>query len=239
MLRGMDEAQPAWTNLELSRWLDKEIPQPDIPQPELLEFMRRLVGFLADRRGISINALIRTKFLLAKAVNSKIDEYRRQAYKQGYQSQLFSTGKTQSRMDFAFEFGKNYPANLKYEGSKRFNKHYYGMTAAMNGEEADCAQFIDSLPQVKYWVRNLERTWHAFSLPTSTDRFYPDFIALLNDGRLMAVEYKGEHLISADDAQEKENIGRLWAEKSGGKCLFAMVTKKDYQTVLQNAAGSL
>lgn len=82
-------------------------------------------------------------------------------------------------------------------------------------------------------MRNIERyPAYSFSLPTSTDRFYPDFVALLNDGRLLAVEYKGEHLISADDAKEKENIGNLWAEKSNGKCLFAMVTKEDYQKKL-------
>ena len=59
-------------------------------------------------------------------------------------------------------------------------------------------------------------------------------MCLLNDGRLLAVEYKGEHLISADDAKEKENIGSLWARKSNGKCLFLMVTKSDYEEKIRN-----
>ena len=59
-------------------------------------------------------------------------------------------------------------------------------------------------------------------------------MCLLNDGRLLAVEYKGEHLISTDDAKEKENIGFLWARKSNDKCLFLMVTKSDYEEKIRN-----
>jgi type III restriction enzyme len=66
-------------------------------------------------------------------------------------------------------------------------------------------------------------------LPTSTDRFYPDFVAVLNDGRLFAIEYKGDHIATSDDSKEKDNIGKLWEEKSNGTCLFLMVYKEDSQ----------
>lgn len=231
-LHNVDDAQSVWTNLDLSRWLDREIPQTDIPQQVLLEFLRRTVDYLTIQRQMNINSLVRTKFLLAKAINQKIDSYRREAYKKGYQEQLFNLGKVETKVEHSFEFAPNYPVNLKYDGSKRFNKHYYPFVGQMNNEEADFAQFLDSMPEVKYWVRNIERSAHSFSLPTSTDRFYPDFVAMLNDGRLLAVEYKGEHLVSADDAKEKENIGKLWAEKSNGICLFMMATKANYQTAL-------
>ena len=228
----VDNAESEWTNSDLSRWLDRQIPQPDISQPVLLEFLRRMVTYLTVQRQMNINSLVRTKFLLAKAVNERISKYRKEALKKGYQAQLFDSGKVETQMEHSFEFGPHYPVNLKYEGSHRFNKHYYPFVGQMNKEEADCAQAIDSNPQVKCWIRNIERSAHSFSLPTSTDRFYPDFVGLLNDGRLFAIEYKGEHLISADDAQEKENIGKLWAESSNKKCLFAMVTKANYQAAL-------
>ena len=61
-------------------------------------------------------------------------------------------------------------------------------------------------------------------LPTSSGTFYPDFVAELDDGRALVVEYKGEHLIQYD--QEK-NGGELWASKSGGKALFLWAIKKD------------
>jgi hypothetical protein len=64
----------------------------------------------------------------------------------------------------------------------------------------------------------------AFWLPTSTDRFYPDFVAELQDGRLFVVEYKGGDRWSNDDSREKRDIGQVWAAASNGRCVFAMVT---------------
>jgi type III restriction enzyme len=76
-------------------------------------------------------------------------------------------------------------------------------------------------------LRNIEKSACSFWLPTSTDKFYPDFIALLNDGRILAVEYKGEYLLSTDDTKEKQNIGEFWQEKSNGKCLFLICSKEN------------
>ena len=47
------------------------------------------------------------------------------------------------------------------------------------------------------------------------------------DGRIFVLEYKGEHLITADEAKEKINIGQLWAAKSDGKGLFLMAQERD------------
>jgi type III restriction enzyme len=101
----------------------------------------------------------------------------------------------------------------------------------MNGEEADCAAFIDSLPQVEFWVRNLERDQYAFWLQTASDKFYPDFVAKLKDGRVLVVEYKGLDRWSNDDSKEKRGIGEFWAARSGGKCLFIMPPGKDFQAI--------
>jgi len=88
-------------------------------------------------------------------------------------------------------------------------------------------------PFSRYWVRNVERSGYSFWLPTSSDRFFPDFVALLEDGRFLVVEYKGEHLVTADDAKEKDMVGKLWEAKSGGKCVFRMVTKSDMDATLR------
>ena len=60
-----------------------------------------------------------------------------------------------------------------------------------NGEEFRCAQAIDSLPGLRYWIRNAARDPASFWLPTAAGRFYPDFVAQLDNGRLLVVEYKG------------------------------------------------
>ena len=77
----------------------------------------------------------------------------------------------------------------------------------------------------EYWLRNVARHPNSFWLPTATDKFYPDFVALLDDGRLLAAEYKGAHLVEGSDAAEKRVVGALWEQQSGSKALFIMVEK--------------
>ena len=103
----------------------------------------------------------------------------------------------------------------------------------MDNEGAECAAFIDSLDEVEYWVRNLDREDYSFWLPTSTDRFYPDFVVQLRDGRILVVEYKGGYLADTPDTKEKDIIGQIWASKSKGRCLFRIVGKTDYRVEIQ------
>lgn len=94
--------------------------------------------------------------------------------------------------------------------------------------EYHCAIALDGLPQVRHWVRNLPRfPEFSFWLPTASDRFYPDFVAELEDGRLLVVEYKGEGYKTSDDAVEKQRVGELWARLSGN--LFLLAVERDAQ----------
>jgi len=65
----------------------------------------------------------------------------------------------------------------------------------------------------------------SFRLQTSTHWFYPDFLCQLMDGRVLIVEYKGEHLFA--EAEEKRAVGAVWESRSQGKCLFVMPEGKD------------
>jgi type III restriction enzyme len=223
-----------WTDLQLSRWLDRQCRQPDLTQPVLLEFCRKIVAYLTDTRHLAMNDLLRFKYQLAKAVQQKIDDYRRQAYAKDYQTFLFApTAAVETSFSDGFSFGKRpYPAAWFYRGAYQFKKHFFGSVGELKGEgeEFECARLIDTLPQVKHWIRNLSgRPQTSFWLPTSTDRFYPDFVMELNDGRIFALEYKGAHLADTADTKEKSNIGQLWADKSNGKGLFLMAEKKNAQ----------
>lgn len=139
---------------------------------------------------------------------------------------------------FAFDEAMYADAPLMkvYRGGTRFAKHYLGPNCVPafdgekkdgEGEEFDCAVQIDTHPSVRFWLRNLAKHHRSFFLPLSHDSFYPDFVGELTDGRLFAVEYKGEHLRNAKDTLEKDAIGRLWAAKSSGKCLYATVFKAE------------
>lgn len=222
-----------WTDLQLSRWLDKECRQADVTQPVLLEFCRKTIAHLTTTRGFALNDLLRFKFQLAKAVQQKIAAYRQQAFAANYQTFLFGT-EVQVTTSFADGFAfdnRPYPAAWLYIGALQFKKHFFGGVGEMkaSGEEFECAKLLDASPQVKFWIRNLsQHPDTSFWLQTATDRFYPDFVVMLQDGRLFVVEYKGE-LENPADSAEKENLGQLWADKSAGKGIFRMVRIKDKQ----------
>lgn len=132
---------------------------------------------------------------------------------------------------------------LDYADSE-FKKHYFGLKpgelaeqtpGGHQTEEFKCAQFIDGLPEVKFWLRNLVRKTSSFRLQTSKDWFYPDFICQLNDGRVLAVEYKGADRYDTADSEEKRAIGAVWESRSNGRCLFVMPTAGDFAAIQQKA----
>ena len=216
--------------LGLSRWLDRRLRRPSIRQPVLLEFCRRAVRDLLTRDDMDLPKILRGKYPLERVLKGRIDLAAEKACKEGIYLRLLGpdgTG-TIDVENHTFRFPQDYPANSCYAGRYGFKRHYYPRVGAMNGEEADCAFAIDGHPRVKFWARNLDRQPdHSFWLPTSTDRFYPDFVAVLDDGRNLVVEYKGRQFRDSDDTQEKENVGRVWAAASGN--FFLMAWKKDGQ----------
>lgn len=127
-----------------------------------------------------------------------------------------------------------YPARWYYKGNYRFRKHYYPVPGDLNWktpsgkttEEFDCAQAIDLLEEVDFWVRNLVHS-SQFWMPTAIQRTYPDFVARLKDGRLIVIEYKGADRFTADQEKEKRLVGALWSKRSGGKGLYLMAQKTD------------
>lgn len=225
------------TEQDLIRWLDKELRQTDIVQQELTAFTARIVKNLLQQNGLSLTALVRNKYPLARAIRELIQRYRLQAQKQSYQQSLFATDNSACiSAEFYYSFSPNhYPSRPPYyAGRYQFSKHYFPQNLIEDlkaqGEEFDCAVAIDGLPQIKYWLRNLVRRDKAsFWLPLAKDKFYPDFVCELNDGRMLVVEYKGEAYVSNDDSAEKRAIGNKWAELSEGKCLFIMAVKQDAQ----------
>jgi type III restriction enzyme len=113
-------------------------------------------------------------------------------------------------------------------------KHFFphiGNLAA-EGEEFECAVFLATqLEGVKYWVRNVERKPTSFSLQTASDRFYPDFVCQMEDGRVLVVEYKNSRDWDLPDNIEKRQLGELWQRRSNGKGLFTMPRGKDWAAI--------
>ena len=221
-----------WTEYDLVRWLDRKTRDASTPQLVLIEWLRRLVKHLEIARKYSIETLVKAKFILAPAIVRYIHACKQEAKAKGYQELMFGP-RAAPETSFKYEFTFNpdgYTPREWYTGRHLFSHHYYPKVGDLKseGEEFACAQVIDSLKAVDFWVRNLERQPEkSFSMPTSTDRFYPDFVCRLKDGRTLVVEYKGEVYKTNDDSGEKRQVGQLWADLSGGKCLFIMAAKDE------------
>lgn len=222
-----------WTPEALVLWLDRQVRQSDIHQSQLLRWLRDLVAHLITTRGIHIASLMRCKFILARKVREKLGAIRQQERDGIYQRYLFAPeAKVDVSFDEAFAFRDGmYWDQRRYRGRWKPRKHFLGhdqvpaFDGAEDGEEFQCAQAIDSLPGLKFWIRNVSRHPSSFWLPTATDKFYPDFVALMDDGRFLVVEYKGAHIADGLDTAEKRTIGELWERKSGNKGLFVIIEK--------------
>jgi type III restriction enzyme len=223
-----------WTVSDLVHWLDQSIPHPDIRPQDAVSFLERLIQrHLIDERGYSLDALVRDKYRLKRAVEARIDEHRTAAHDRHYE-QLLWGGDGEAPVtvtpDVCFSFDENYPYRALYDGDYQFVNHYYDPVGQLNDREADCAFVLDRQPGITYWVRNLaQNRKHGFWLQTASGKFYPDFVCKLADDRTLVVEYKGTHLRGGPDATEKENVGEAWAQQSDGRCLFTMVGKNDYE----------
>ncbi|WEK44741.1 MAG: DEAD/DEAH box helicase family protein [Candidatus Sphingomonas colombiensis] len=216
-----------WNEAALARFLDRQTRQAHTGQETYLEYCRRVVVALVQDRGIPLAALVRGKYALKRAVVARVAHLRAETGKRGVQLFLGGMGVPEAAGPMLHYFDPNrYDARNPYQGSFRFQKHYYAAIGDLKaqGDEFECAQAIDRLGAVKHWVRNVDRTYGAYRLPTSTDYFYPDFVAELEDGRQLLIEYKGR---LDEDSAEKDNIGRKAEETSGGGLLFLMAVKRD------------
>jgi len=229
----LDVEVEGWTPEALVLWLDRHARQQDIGQSDLLGWLSRLVNHLTVSRGMHIAALMRCKFILARNVREKLAAIRKSERESAYQSHLFAPqAKPEISFDHAFSFKEGmYRNQRRYHGRWKPGKHFLGpyrvpaFDGANDGEEFRCAQKIDRLPGVKFWLRNVAKHRDSFWLPTAAGKFYPDFLAVLNDDRLLVVEYKGGHIAETAATAEKRSVGALWERQSNGKCVFVMAEK--------------
>jgi type III restriction enzyme len=222
-----------WADTSLARWLTDRIKDEDTMYADLLEFNRRSVEALVNR-GIELPVLGRAKYVLGKALEEKLKRLKLKAREKGFQQLLMAPdAKVELSLPHAFTFKEGmYPETFPaYNGHAVFEKHFFPVIRDMKhkGEEFQCAQIIERHPKVKTWVRNLSNQIEtSFWLPLSSGRrFYPDFVGMLDDGRMFVIEYKGKPYKTNDDSKEKNCVGELWERKSDGKCLYLMAVEVD------------
>ncbi|PZO71241.1 MAG: hypothetical protein DI636_04310 [Pelagerythrobacter marensis] len=227
----LDLVEPT-TLLDLAGWtldgVDPDLPEfqlaetPDavvvVSQPVFLEYCRRVVTHLVDARGMSLASLVRAKDMLKRAIALRVKQLRAEAGQAGMQLLLGDIRPTLALGENGFTFAEGrYLPPKPYTGRYAWQKHFYPRPDE---------------------IKDIVRGAHSYWLPTSTDRFYPDFVAELTDGRTLVLEYKGAHLVNDPDTLEKANIGARLAEVSGGQVVFWMAERSkatDFTTRLDAA----
>lgn len=186
--------EPAWNLPRLANWIDSGIVHPDITKPSAVVFITKAIDALIAA-GHDLPVLARHKYDLRKALGTLIGDLRGEREVGQYKA-LFAANAADFAVsaDLSIIFDEQtYAPNQPYSGATKFAKHYTRLVGDLlpTGEEFDCAVHLDRLDKVRYWIRNIDRKKSSFWLQLPHDKFYPDFVAMLTDGRILVVEYKG------------------------------------------------
>lgn len=226
----------------LVKWVADRVHRSDVSQSVMHRFVESLIcNWLMGAKGMPLSKLYAHKVELADAIDSLMKLNYHKAIAAKFEQALLDLEAASEFPDSTFKFKfdptRYVPRNLytPAEGGREFKKHFcpfihdlHALTASgAKSEEYLCAEAIDTNPDVKRWIRNIERSDYSFWLPLAEGRFFPDFILELTNGKILVVEYKGENLYSNDDSRQKRHVGQVWEKASNGRCFFLMARSKD------------
>lgn len=98
-------------------------------------------------------------------------------------------------------------------------KSLYSAEEDMNDYEFKVVWALSALDNVKWWHRNISRL--GFQINGAVHA-YPDIIVMLESGKILMVETKGDHLDN-DESKAKAKIGDQWARLAGKQYKYYMV----------------
>lgn len=137
-----------------------------------------------------------------------------------------SFGKLLSRGDVRLEPEYRFPESFmqanpltSYDGAL-----YEAEDGRVDGLERRMVDLLANNRRVRWWHRVVERKQGEFSINGFINH-YPDFLALLDNGTLVAIETKGEHL--AGDAARKLRLSTRWADMAGAGFRYFMVFERE------------
>lgn len=100
-----------------------------------------------------------------------------------------------------------------------FGKSLYEGEEDANGFEYAMVMKLTSLPNVKWWHRNMSK--NGFWINGFVNH-YPDFIVCTTHGHIVLIETKGDHLENAEN-RAKLAEGRIWQRMAGPEYRYYMV----------------
>lgn len=227
--------ESGWTLNDLVGWLDRNLPFPYSERSQKVAWIGAALDYLVEQRGFTPEELAYRKFRLRGALQRKLAAGLVQAKQRVFEGLFDDESRFGIRDEhcIVLEQGR-YAYDYPYNGPILLKRHFFPVIGNLksSGEEFECAEFIaNHLEGVAWWVRNVERKPTSFWLQTASDRFYPDFIVQMENGLLLAIEYKGAHISDNRDSREKRRVGELWARRSEGRCQFVWVENRRWEDI--------
>ena len=209
-----------FTREDLLAWFRIKVQRGFIAIQDMSAYLEKAIDALLEKN--SISKLSASRYQVKEAIEKKIDQIMDDKTTRKFDELV--KGKLIAASGECFNFGEQ--IKLLNTCRDNFAKHLYEKAGKMNKEELDLAYQLDGLDSVLWWFRNPEM--NGFYIQGwLKNKFYPDFIVKTKKGSYFILEYKGEHLLGAEDAEYKKAIGKKWQELAGKNYTFELVEKNN------------
>lgn len=177
---------------------------------ELDEYIDRVIGTMSEDQ---LSELEQSPYPYVVKIQGKVKELIAQ-----HRSGVFDTWLEQDKISCLPNYAL--PAVISPTAfTSMVPKSLYTAEEDMNEYEFKVVWALSELGNVKWWHRNISRLGFQINGPVHA---YPDIIVMLNSGKVLMVETKGDHLDN-DESKEKAKIGDQWAKLAGKQYKYYMV----------------
>lgn len=216
-----------YTKEELVQWLDRKLRLPLIKKTDKVAFLEKIIGYQLKKRTLS--ELSVNRYVLVDKLGRIINDLLETSAKNNFKSLLKRKNITVKQFD---SFPKT--ITLKQAAPQEFNKNLYKRIDKLNKEEQNFVDRLDldTLPNIKFWIRNREKVDPFYIQGWKKGKFYPDFIAVTKKGNTLALEWKGEDRVSSEDTEYKVEISQIWEKLGKGKLHFFLVHNGNIEEAL-------
>ena len=184
------------------------------------ELRRLLRNVVEDMDNEQLNDAYDNLGAYARIVSDEVD---RQAakFKRDEFNRLRDTGTVY--LDPCYELPASFTLRKPFDSLP--NSLYEAEEDSMNNLERDMADMLANTDGILWWHRVTEKRHGEFSINGFINH-YPDFLAMTRQGKILAIETKGE-MLKNDDSRDKLELGNIWANAAGGAYRYFMVFAHD------------
>jgi len=199
---------------------------PNISVKDITKYVARIVDLLLETEKVTLEQLFYHRYKLALTIKNKIQELL-----DSYTQARFETVRNEKKLGTCPGFTPPPTVEIFLHEDTEYGKHLYEKAYLMNSEERIVASKIDSLDNIHWWLRNIERG--GFYLQGyKKGRFFPDFIVKTKRNHYCVIEYKGEYLLGTADTQYEERIGEIWQDLTPENYFFRLIGRDKIDEVV-------